>query len=63
MTNETTSIELLALMPETPSFGENPESLYLLLEERIRRYTMGDSTSVPVDTARRLLSRFCIASM
>lgn len=55
MTNGTTSNELLALIPETRSYSENPESLYLLLEERIRRYTMGDSTSVPVDTARRLL--------
>jgi len=55
MTNGTTSNELLALIPETRSYSENPESLYLLLEERIRRHTMGDSTSVPVDTARRLL--------
>jgi len=55
MMNGTTSSELLALIPETRSYSENPESLYLLLEERIRRYTMGDSTSVPVDTARRLL--------
>lgn len=55
MTNVTTSNELLALIPETRFYSENPESLYLLLEERIRRYTMGDSTSVPVDTARRLL--------
>lgn len=52
--NETTSTELLALMPDSTAFSEDPESLYLLLEERIRRYTMGDSTSVPVDTARRL---------
>lgn len=55
MTNETTSNALLTLAPDAPSYSENPEILYLLLEERIRRYTMGDSTSVPVDTARRLL--------
>ncbi|MEZ4628059.1 MAG: DUF6179 domain-containing protein [Eubacteriales bacterium] len=55
MTNVTTSSELIVLIPETRSYSENPESLFLLLEERIRRYTMGDSTSVPVDTARRLL--------
>jgi len=54
MTIETTNNELLALVPEAGAFQEDPESLYLLLEERIRRYTMGDSTSVPVDTARRL---------
>lgn len=55
MTNETTSNALLALAPDAPNYSENPEILYLLLEERIRRYTMGDSSSVPVDTARRLL--------
>jgi len=55
MTNETTGNALLALAPDAPSYSENPEILYLLLEERIRRYTMGDSSSVPVDTARRLL--------
>ena len=55
MTNETTSNALLTLASDAPSYSENPEILYLLLEERIRRYTMGDSTSVPVDTARRLL--------
>lgn len=55
MTNETTSNALLTLAPDAPSYSENPEILYLLLEERIRRYTMGDSSSVPVDTARRLL--------
>jgi hypothetical protein len=55
MTNETTSSALAALAPDAPSYSENPEILYLLLEERIRRYTMGDSSSIPVDTARRLL--------
>ena len=55
MTNETTSNALLTLASDAPSYSENPEILYLLLEERIRSYTMGDSSSVPVDTARRLL--------
>lgn len=55
MTNETTSSALAALAPDAPSYSENPEILYLLLEERIRRYTMGDSSSIPVDIARRLL--------
>lgn len=54
MTSGTTSNELLALVPDARAFQEDPEALYLLLEERIRRYTLGDSTSVPVDTARRL---------
>ena len=55
MTNGETSNELLQWMPEEPIYAEQPEAVYLLLEERIRRYTMGDSTSVPEDTARRLL--------
>jgi hypothetical protein len=46
---------LLSLVPEATGAEVHPEELYALLEERIRRYTMGDSTSVPVDTARRLL--------
>lgn len=40
---------------EALAASERPEELYALLEERIRRFTMGDSTSLPVDTARRLL--------
>ncbi|MEA4914403.1 MAG: DUF6179 domain-containing protein [Christensenella sp.] len=55
MTNETPSNGLLPLMPDEPVATEQPEALYLLLEDRIRRYTMGDSTSIPADTARRLL--------
>lgn len=55
MTNGTTSEALLPLFFDEPRAGEDPEALYALLEERIRRYTMGDSTSVPIDTARRLL--------
>ena len=55
MTSDSTNEGLLPLLLEEPSFSEKPEAVYLLLEERIRRYTMGDSTSVPVDTARRLL--------
>lgn len=55
MTSDSMNEGLLPLPLEEPSFSEKPEAVYLLLEERIRRYTMGDSTSVPVDTARRLL--------
>ncbi|MDL2217037.1 DUF6179 domain-containing protein [Christensenellaceae bacterium OttesenSCG-928-M15] len=36
------------------SFSPSPE-LYTLLKEQIQRYTMGDSTSVPVDTAADIL--------
>lgn len=53
--SETTSSALALLLPECPQPEEDMEALFVLLEERIRRYTMGDSTSVPVETARRLL--------
>ncbi len=55
MTSDSTSNALLTLAPEASVSPADAEALYLLLDERIRRYTMGDSTSVPVDTARRLL--------
>ena len=55
MTIDSTSNALLTLAPEASVSPADAEELYLLLDERIRRYTMGDSTSVPVDTARRLL--------
>ena len=55
MTNGETNNGLIQWFPEETVTAEEPEAVYLLLEERIRRYTMGDSTSVPVDTARRLL--------
>lgn len=55
MTSEPTSNALTALAPEASVSPADAEAIYLLLEERIRRYTMGDSTSVPADTARRLL--------
>ncbi len=43
--------------------GEYPEAVLALLRERIARYTMGDSTSVPLDTAMRLLEgiAYCVA--
>ena len=43
--------------------SDEPEELRALLAERISRYTMGDSASVPVDTARHLLEgiRYCVA--
>ncbi len=50
-----TNEALLPILPETAATLEQPEAIYALLEERIRRYTMGDSSSVPADTARRLL--------
>ena len=55
MTNETTSSALSAVAREARLTPADAEAIYLLLEERIRRYTMGDSTSVPIDTAQRLL--------
>ena len=51
----TTNDELSLILPETTSGTFSIEELYALLQERIARYTMGDHTSVPVDTARRLL--------
>ena len=43
--------------------SESPEALFALLADRIARYTMGDSTSVPIDTAQRLLEgiAFCVS--
>lgn len=43
--------------------AEPPEALLSLLGDRIARYTMGDSTSVPIDTAQRLLEGivFCVS--
>ena len=55
MTTDSTNNALATLVPEASVSPADVEALYLLLDERIRRYTMGDSTSVPVDTARRLL--------
>jgi len=55
MTIDSTSNALLMLAPEASVSPADVEALYLLLDERLGRYTMGDSTSVPVDTARRLL--------
>ncbi len=55
MTTPTTNNALLLAMPDSPANIEPPEELYRLLSERISRYTMGDSTSVPVETATRLL--------
>ena len=55
MTEQTTNNALLLAMPDSPANMEPPEELYRLLSERIARYTMGDSASVPADTARRIL--------
>ena len=51
----TTNEMLSVIHPELGLSAESPDALYVALRERIARYTMGDSTSVPVDTARRLL--------
>ena len=51
----TTSEALSAIDPEVGLQTELPDELFVVLRERIARYTMGDSSSVPVDTARRLL--------
>lgn len=51
----TTNDELSLILPENAAGQFSLEELYALLRERIARYTMGDHTSVPVDTARRLL--------
>ena len=55
MTEQTSNNALLLAMPDSPVNIEPPEELYRLLAERIARYTMGDSTSIPAETARRLL--------
>lgn len=51
----TTNDELALMLPKNAAGAYSLEELYALLRERIARYTMGDHTSVPVDTARRLL--------
>ncbi len=55
MTEQTTNNALLLAMPDSPINIEPPEELYRLLSERIARYTMGDSASVPADTARQIM--------
>ncbi len=52
---------LASIQIETGS-ADLQEALLALLSERIARYTMGDSTSVPIDTAQRLLEgiAFCV---
>jgi hypothetical protein len=54
-TKQTKNNALQIAMPDSPVNFEPPEELYRLLSERISRYTMGDSTSVPMETATRLL--------
>ena len=51
----TTNDELSLILPENAAGQFSLEELYALLRECIACYTMGDHTSVPVDTARRLL--------
>jgi hypothetical protein len=58
MTNDT----LALLLPDEPRAPESAEEVYAVLAERIARYTMGDSTSVPIETAQRLLESllYCV---
>ena len=51
----TTNDELALMLPENVAGAFSLEELFALLRERIARYTMGDHTSVPLDTAHRLL--------
>lgn len=62
MTDLTTNDTLSLLLPDEPRLPENAEEVYAILAERIGRFTMGDSTSVPVETAQRLLESilFCV---
>ena len=52
----------LAAIESKAGPSEPPEALVAFLSERIARYTMGDSTSVLIDTAQRLLEGivFCV---
>ena len=52
----------LASIPIETGSADLPEALLALLSDRIARHTMGDSTSVPIDTAQRLLEgiAFCV---
>jgi hypothetical protein len=52
----------LASIPIETGPADLPEALLALLSDRIARHTMGDSTSVPIDTAQRLLEgiAFCV---
>ena len=52
---------LASIQIETGS-ADLPEALLTLLSDRIARHTMGDSTSVPIDIAQRLLEgiAFCV---
>lgn len=53
----------LSLSRETFGGSELPEEVIVLLAKRISRYTMGDSTSVPIETGTRLLEgiAYCTA--
>lgn len=52
---KTNDLDLESLVPDERFEGERSEELLALLVERTARYTMGDSTSVRVETAARLL--------
>lgn len=52
----TTNEAALSSAPKSEQRAQQTEELFWLLSERIARYTMGDSSSVPVETAQRLLA-------
>jgi len=51
-------VSLIQPLTET-EMGQFLEKLWCLLAKCIERYTMGDSTSVPVETAQELLASIC----
>lgn len=57
-----TTNDISIFAPSQSPGAQLPEELLELLSERIARYTMGDSSSVPAETARRLLEGivFCV---
>lgn len=55
------SVDLVSLIQPLTETEANQllEKLWCLLAKRTERYTMGDSTSVPVETAQELLASIC----
>lgn len=56
-----TSVDLISLIQPLTETEANQflEKLWYMLAKRTQRYTMGDSTSVPVETAQDLLASIC----
>ena len=55
------SVDLVSLIQPLTETEANQllEKLWCLLAKRTERYTMGDSTSVPLETAQELLASIC----